>query len=115
MANRMISMHRINESLYLCTEKPRNIEVDKKTLKYENSKIFQTLVDHIFRFRFKQVKGNTKPIVLMISWFYGKPAQINKYCKLYTDHGIDVLVGQITLTQFLLSIKSAEVKLLIFY
>ena len=24
----------------------------------------------------------------MISWFYGRPSQINKYSKMYTDHGM---------------------------
>ena len=60
-------------------------------------------------FRFKQEKENTKPIVLMISWFYGQKSQINKYSQLYTDQGMDVLVGRISLVQFLFSIKSVEV------
>jgi Eukaryotic protein of unknown function (DUF829) len=55
------------------------------------------------------VKENTKPLVVMISWFYGKPSQINKYSQLYTDQGMDVLVGRISLGQFLLSIGSVEV------
>jgi hypothetical protein len=59
--------------------------------------------------RFKQEKENTKPIVLMISWFYGQKSQINKYSKLYTDQGMDVLVGRISLIQFLFNIKSVEV------
>lgn len=44
----------------------------------------------------------------MISWFYGTPSQINKYSKLYTDQGMDVLVGQISLSQFIFSIKDVE-------
>jgi len=87
---RMLSMQRINSSLYLCTEKPRKIDVDKKSL------------------RFTQAKENTKPIVLIISWFFGTPSQINKYSKLYTDQGMDVLVGQISFTHFLLSVKEVE-------
>jgi hypothetical protein len=59
--------------------------------------------------RFKQEKENAKPIVLMISWFYGQKSQINKYSKLYTDQGMDVLVGRISLVQFLFNIKSVEV------
>lgn len=34
--------------------------------------------------------------------------QINKYSKLYTDQGFDVLVGQISLKQFIFSIKGVE-------
>jgi hypothetical protein len=60
--------------------------------------------------RFKQVKKNTKPIVLMISWFYGKKRQINKYNKLYTDQGMDVLIYRCTLKQFIFSVKHVEVR-----
>ena len=31
---RMLSMHTVNENLYLCTDKPRDIHVDKKDLRY---------------------------------------------------------------------------------
>ncbi|CRK87336.1 CLUMA_CG001138, isoform A [Clunio marinus] len=90
MALRMLSMYNINDDLYLCTDKPRNIEIDKKSL------------------RFKQKRENTKPLVLMISWFYGQKHQINKYSQIYTDQGMDVLVGRISLVQFLFNIKSVE-------
>lgn len=55
------------------------------------------------------MKENKKPIVLMLSWFYGQPKQINKYSKLYTDKGMDVLVGRLTLFQLMFSVKSIEV------
>jgi hypothetical protein len=45
----------------------------------------------------------------MISWFNGKPNQINKYAKIYTDQGMDVLVGRISLIQIAFSIQSIEV------
>lgn len=60
------------------------------------------------------MKENKKPIVLILSWFYGEPSQINKYSQLYTENGMDVLVGRITLIQFMLKIKSTEVTFLSF-
>lgn len=45
----------------------------------------------------------------MISWFNGQKSQINKYSQMYTDEGLDVLVGRISLLQFLFQIKSVEV------
>ncbi|CRK96213.1 CLUMA_CG009641, isoform A [Clunio marinus] len=72
--HRMLSMFDINENLYLCTDKPRSIEFDKKTL----------------------------------SWFYGQRRHINKYSKLYTDQGMDVLVVRINLIQSLFDLKGVE-------
>lgn len=45
----------------------------------------------------------------MLSWFFGQRKQINIYSKLYTDQGIDVLVGRISLVQVLFSIKKCKV------
>lgn len=54
------------------------------------------------------MKENTKPLVLMISWIYGQKSQINKYSKLYTDQGFDVLVGRMSLAQFVFNVKGIE-------
>lgn len=54
------------------------------------------------------MKENTKPLVLMISWFYGQKSTLNKYSKLYTDQGLDVLVGRLSLVQFIFSVKGTE-------
>jgi Eukaryotic protein of unknown function (DUF829) len=52
----------------------------------------------------------------MLSWFNGQKSQINKYSKLYTDEGMDVLVGRIPLIEFFYSLKSIDVnKKLTFY
>lgn len=59
-------------------------------------------------FRFNQVKENSKPIVLMISWLNGRKGNLNKYAQLYTDQGYDVLVGRITIIQAMFRIKSTE-------
>lgn len=58
--------------------------------------------------RLKQVKENTKPIILLISWLSGRPAQVNKYTTLYTDQDFDVLVAQISMWQAICDIKSTE-------
>lgn len=52
------------------------------------------------------MKENTKPIVVIISWLFASKTQINKYSKLYTDQGMDVLVGRISFAQSLFNIKS---------
>lgn len=103
----MLSMHKINDNMYLCTDKPRKIEVDKKTFRYLISD--SPFPANLGNSRLTQMKDNTKPIVMMISWFYGKPSQINKYATLYTDNGMDVLVTRISLMQFLFAIKGVEV------
>lgn len=50
----------------------------------------------------------------MIGWFLAKPSQLNKYCKLYTDQGMDVLVGSPTFLQSLFTFKDIEVSLSFF-
>lgn len=34
MSHRTLTMHTLNQNIYLCTPTPRNIEVDKKSLRW---------------------------------------------------------------------------------
>lgn len=43
----------------------------------------------------------------MLGWLYATTKDVNKYSKLYTDQGMDVLVGRISLTDFLSKKRAA--------
>lgn len=45
---------------------------------------------------------------MLFAWVYSQQNHVEKYIKLYTDQGLDVLVAQFTLWQFLVSVKDTE-------
>jgi hypothetical protein len=45
----------------------------------------------------------------MFGWFNATPKALNKYCEIYTDRGLDVLVGNISPSQLIFSVKEFEV------
>jgi Eukaryotic protein of unknown function (DUF829) len=46
----------------------------------------------------------------MISWLNGNKKHVTKYSKLYTDQGLDVLVGQPSKIDFMFNWKSTKVR-----
>lgn len=105
----MFTTHQINKNFYLCTPDARKIEINQRTLRQGNVEFCSPSNRLYWLYRIEQRKDSSKPVVLLLSWLQGSKKNISKYSKLYTDQGLDVLVGQPSAVSFMFSLKSSEV------
>jgi esterase/lipase len=97
LAPRWLSSQKIAANLIFYTEKPRQIVSDKKTLRFEISKPVDREIEtfHSFYFhRLRQQEVNSKPLVVLLCWANARTRDLEKFCKLYTNLGFDVIVAR---------------------